>query len=319
MYEWLQLLKSEKQHQDDESCVRVLPLPRGRMLRFNETIVMGILNVTPDSFSDGGKLCGSIGLAVKDACQMVTDGATIVDIGGESTRPGALEVDLEEELQRTIPVVRSLRSNSPDIVISIDTRRAAVAQAAIKAGADIVNDVSGGTFDKNMFSTVASLQVPYIMMHMRGTPKTMQQYCKYEQDDVVFHVANSLVQRSMVASEEAGLHTWLQILDPGIGFAKDLDGNLSLIKHFSGKFRQLLQKNYPILIGPSRKGFIGHITGETNPSMRDFGTAAACVAALLVCPSTDGIQQQLPTIVRVHNVKGIKQAMQTIDAINRAK
>lgn len=272
--------------------------------------------------------------AVQEALQMVTDGATIIDVGGESTRPGAQEVDVEEELRRTIPVIKALRHHShcnhQDIIISIDTRRSIVAQAAVEAGADIVNDVSGGTYDANMWSTVSSLQVPYIMMHMRGTPETMKHYCYYD-PDVVTHVAQSLAQRSRMASEAAeGIRLWLQVLDPGIGFAKDVDSDLSLIKHLPGKFRQLLQHDYPLLVGLSRKSFIGHVTGETNPSERDYGTAAACAAALLVGAAEAGPSHinnnngvvfftTHPTIIRIHNVKGLRQAIQVIDAINRTK
>ena len=290
-------------------AVRVLPLPRGRMLTFNETIVMGILNVTPDSFSDGGALKGSVDIAVEQALQMVEDGAGIIDIGGESTRPGAEEVAIQEEMQRTVPVIEGIRKVS-DVPISIDTRNAAVAKAAVEAGADIVNDVSGGTHDPEMLATVAALQVvPMVLMHMRGTPKTMQSMTEY--GDIVSEVASSLLERSQEA-ERAGIPRWMQVLDPGIGFAKDFDGNLKLLKH-CGKLRSLVE-DYPILLGPSRKGFIGAITGETIPAERDYGTGAACLAGIFGPDNGNGC-----TILRVHNVRGIKQAAQVMDAIQRQR
>lgn len=293
---------------NDVPAVRVLPLPRGRLLRFSETIVMGILNVTPDSFSDGGRLEGSAELAAEQALEMVKDGAGIIDIGGESTRPGADEVAVHEELQRTVPVIEMIRKVS-DVPISIDTRNAAVAKAAIDAGADIVNDVSGGTHDPDMLRTVAELGVPMVLMHMRGTPKTMQDMTEYS--DVVKDVASALLERS-VDAEVAGIPRWMQILDPGIGFAKDFEDNLRLLKH-TGRLRQLVGA-FPILLGPSRKGFIGTISGETNPKERDFGTAAACVVGSIGLSSGG---EEGCAILRVHNVRGVKQAAQVMDSVRR--
>lgn len=311
-------------------AVRVLPLPRGRMLRFtdNTAIVMGILNVTPDSFSDGGQLQGSVEKATQEALQMVSDGAGIVDIGGESTRPGAKEVDVEQELERTIPVILSIRRVS-DIPISIDTRHAEVARKAIEAGADMVNDVSGGTLDPDMLHTVAELQVPIVLMHSRGTPETMQTMTGY--DDVVSSVATALEERSR-AAQATGIPRWLQVVDPGIGFAKDLDGNLQLLKHACGKLREngdtdSRLRRMPLLLGASRKGFIGKLTGETDPQQRDFGSAAACVVSLLMNDhhnkeNDDGqTASRFQTdccIVRVHNVKGIKQSLMIMEAIRDA-
>mmetsp|Transcript_11303 Transcript_11303/g.17154 ORF Transcript_11303/g.17154 Transcript_11303/m.17154 type:complete len:367 (+) Transcript_11303:185-1285(+) len=291
-----------------DEAVRSLPLPRGRILDFNETQVMGILNVTPDSFSDGGNYEGSIEIAVQQALQLVEDGASIIDIGGESTRPGAKEIEINIELSRTVPVTRKLREVS-DVVISIDTRHAAVAGAAIEAGADIVNDVSGGTHDSNMLSTVGKLKVPMVIMHMRGTPETMQSMTQY--DDVVVEVASALMKQS-TAAEEAGIPRCLQILDPGIGFAKDLEQNLSLLKH-SSVMRSLVE-DIPLLLGPSRKGFIGKITGENAADQRDFGTLASCLSGLV---DSDG--NLTPTILRVHNVKGIVQGIRIMEAILKAE
>lgn len=192
--------------------------------------------------------------------------------------------------------------------ISIDTRHAEVAQAAVEAGADIVNDVSGGTFDSQMLKTVAQMRVPMILMHMRGTPEIMQQMTDY--DDVVSDVAATLIERSR-AAEQAGIPRWMQVLDPGIGFAKDLRGNLLLLRKMS-TLRSTL-RDCPILLGTSRKGFIGKIANETNPEARDFGTVASCVAALCL------EENQGCNILRVHNVKGMKQAAMVMDAIKDAK
>ncbi len=193
-----------------------------------------------------------------------------------------------------------------------------VARAAVEAGADMVNDVSGGTFDAHMLSTVAELGVPVILMHMRGTPETMQQLTTY--DDVVADVAADLLERSRVA-EAHGIHKWLQVLDPGIGFAKDMRGNLTLLKHL-GKLRSLLH-GAPLVLGTSRKGFIGKITGEEKADERDFGTVAANVAALcleqLDNDDVESIQTSGCTILRVHNVKAMKQAVAITDALKRTQ
>ena len=192
-----------------------------------------------------------------------------------------------------------------DVPISIDTRHAEVAKAAIEAGADIVNDVSGGTHDPQMLNTVSALQVPMVLMHMRGTPETMQQMTQY--GNVVTEVSSSLMTLSKNA-EKAGIPRWLQILDPGIGFAKDLEHNLSLLKN-GNEIRELVRKS-PLLLGPSRKGFIGKITGETFAENRDYGTLAACLFGL---QGKDG--KLAPTILRVHNVKAMKQGLQIYEAI----
>jgi len=302
------------------SAVLVLPLPRNRMLSLNTTVIMGILNTTPDSFSDGGKYNTSLDLAVEHALRMVEEGAGIIDIGGESTRPGAVDVELELELERVIPVIRRVREVS-DIPISIDTRNASVAKAAILAGADIINDVSGGLHDPFMLPTVAQLQVPIILMHMRGTPQTMQSFTKY--DDVVGDVANSLLERSR-AAEEVGIPRWLQVMDPGIGFAKDLEENLSLLRGvmMGGGIRDdggILDR-FPMLLGPSRKGFIGKLIGESDPERRDFGTVAACILCSLGGGGSSGRTLGIGgTILRVHNVKAVKDASVIMEAILNTK
>lgn len=198
-----------------------------------------------------------------------------------------------------------------DIPISIDTRRADVARAAVHAGADIVNDVSGGTFDPEMLSVTAELGVPMVLMHMRGTPETMQSMTDYE--DVVEDVAESLRRQSVVA-EEIGIHRWIQIVDPGIGFAKDLQGNLSLLRYLPVIRKHL--DNLPVLLGTSRKGFIGKLSGVADPVDRDPGTIASCVAALCL----EGPQKQSScNIVRVHNVEAFVQAAAVMDAIRCTK
>ena len=278
------------------------------MLALDKIHFMGILNITPDSFSDGGRYEGSVDLAVQQALKLVEDGATIVDIGGESTRPGAKGVELEIELNRTIPVIQRIRQISDDIIISIDTRNSAVAKAAVEAGADIVNDVSGGTHDPDMFRIVAQLRVPIVIMHMRGTPETMQTMTQY--DDVLAEVPASLSEQSLLA-EAAGIPRWLQVLDPGIGFAKDLNGNLLLLKHIN-EIRHRLN-DFPLLIGPSRKGFIGKLSNESVANERDFGTLSSCLVSILRNDNTI-----VPTILRVHNVKGIKQGVTVFEAILNA-
>lgn len=198
-----------------------------------------------------------------------------------------------------------------DVCISIDTRHAAVARAAVEAGADIVNDVSGGTFDPDMLSTVAELGVPIILMHMRGTPETMQTLTNY--DNVIENVAEGLLERSR-AAEACGIPKWLQVLDPGIGFAKDMRGNLSLLKNL-GKLRSLLNGS-PLLVGTSRKGFIGRITGEEKAEERDYGTVAANVAALCIEQTENkSDDSDVCTILRVHNVRATKQALSLLDAL----
>ncbi len=263
-----------------------------------QTYLMGILNVTPDSFSDGGDY-NSLETALEQATKMINSGADIIDIGGQSTRPGAEEITLEEELKRVIPVIEKLRQNS-SIPISIDTTRSQVAQAAITAGADIVNDISGGTFDEKMFATVASFGVPIIIMHIRGTPKTMQQKTDYQDlvDDIIQWL-NNQVQKAI----KTGIKPHKIIVDPGIGFAKNHQQNIELLQNLS-QFHSL---KCPILVGVSRKSFIGHILDEKDPKKRVWGTAAACCHA--IASKTD--------ILRVHDVPEIKDIIKVADVLWR--
>ncbi|MDJ0662619.1 MAG: dihydropteroate synthase [Crocosphaera sp.] len=262
------------------------------------TYLMGILNVTPDSFSDGGDF-NSLETALKQAKKMIDRGADIIDIGGQSTRPGAEEITLEDELKRVIPIIKALRQSS-SIPISIDTTRSQIAEAAIEAGADIVNDISGGTFDTKMFAKVASLQVPMIIMHIRGTPKTMQQKTDY------YDLVNEIIEWlkcQINQAIKAGIERHNIIIDPGIGFAKTYQQNIDLLKNLS-RFHEL---NCPILVGVSRKSFIGHILDETNPKKRVWGTAAACCHA--IASQTD--------ILRVHDVEEMNDIVKVADVLFR--
>lgn len=288
--------------------IQVLPLPHGRFLHFDQPKIMGILNVTPDSFSDGGKFHDSLDMALRQALQLVDEGADMIDIGGESTRPGSKETPPDLQLQRVLPVIQRLRHELPDIPISIDTRHATVAQHSIEAGGDMINDVSGGTFDPNMLSTVARLGVPIVLMHMRGTPETMQHMTQY--DHIIQDVSSELKQLSYTAHQK-GIPSWLQILDPGIGFAKTMDQNLSLVKNFH-EWKRCIGPPFPILFGPSRKGFIGKITGVEKPEDRDYGTVATCILASLRLSGS-------PMIVRVHNVRAMKHAYRMMEAIEKAR
>ena len=268
----------------------------------SRTHIMGVLNVTPDSFSDGGKYFSREN-ALRHALQMAEEGADIIDVGGESSRPkgpygeGAEEISAEEEKQRVLPIIKEL-SERCDVVISIDTYKSSVAEAALKAGASIVNDISGLHFDPSMASVVASHGAALIAMHMKGTPKTMQQNPKY--DDVVAEVRTSLAQSVEKAAAE-GIHKIM--IDPGIGFGKSLQHNLLLIKHldaFAGLGR-------PIVVGPSRKAFIGALL-DVPVGERLEGTAAAVAASIF-----GGAH-----VVRVHDVKEMKRVAVLTDAILRA-
>jgi dihydropteroate synthase len=235
------------------------------------TYLMGILNVTPDSFSDGG-LFKSAEAATAQAQALIKAGIDILDIGGQSTRPQAKDLGLEAELERVIPVIKSIRRVT-NIPISVDTTKAAVAIAAIEAGADIVNDISGATYDPEMLKTVAQLRVPLILMHLRGTPETMQQLTNYH--NLLEEVMGFLKER-VSAAGTAGIAPEHIAIDPGIGFAKTGSQNIEILRHLS-TFRAL---GHPILVGPSRKSFIGQILSQPDPKERVWGTAAACCAAI---------------------------------------
>lgn len=233
-------------------------------------IVMGIVNCTPDSFSDGGRFLDH-GAALAEAERHLEAGAHIIDIGGESTRPGATEVDANEESRRVVPVIQGLRRRRPSAVISIDTTKVAVARDAISSGADLVNDVSGGA-ESGMLELVADHQVGIVLMHRRGTPRTMQQDTHY--DDVVAEVHGFLLDRARVAID-IGIPPHRVWLDPGIGFGKDDAGNLALL----AALPDLAALGHPVVVGPSRKAFIGRLTGAPVED-RLGGTLAALVPCI---------------------------------------
>lgn len=262
------------------------------------TYLMGILNVTPDSFSDGGNFC-SVDNAVKQALKMVDEGADIIDIGGQSTRPGAKQITLEEELNRVIPVVQALRQKS-DIPISVDTTRSEVAKEAIASGADIINDISGGTFDQEMLPTIAKLNVPIILMHIKGTPETMQSLTDYQ--DLIGEI-HFFLQKQINQATNLGIKKEHIIIDIGIGFAKNYEQNIELLRAIS----QFKLMNFPLLVGTSRKSFIGKILNQDDPKKRVWGTAASCAYAI-----TQGVD-----ILRVHDVAPMYDIVRVTDAISR--
>ena len=264
-------------------------------LSFDKTILMGILNVTPDSFSDGG-LFFDPKAAVEHAKQMAKDGAQVIDIGGESTRPGSAQISQEEEFRRVKPVIEALL-NKVDVLISIDTYKPKVAEECLKLGVHIVNDVTG-LANKNMLNVVKKYQAPIIVMHMKGKPKTMQKNPIYE--DAVAEIKKFLADKISKA-RKAGIKDI--IIDPGIGFGKTTEHNLQILKRLH-EFEEL---GCPILIGPSRKTFIGTING-VPPSERREGTLAAVAIAAM-----NGAN-----IIRVHDVKECRRAVQIADAIRCA-
>lgn len=282
-----------------------LPTSSGLTLRgqvFNwgsQTYLMGILNVTPDSFSDGG-LFNTLEAAVVQAKQMAASGANILDVGGQSTRPQAADLPLQAELDRVLPVIEALRHELPDMPISIDTTKAEVARAAVRAGADLVNDISGATFDPAMLATVAELNVPIALMHIRGTPKTMQSLTDYA--DLIGELREFLAARAE-AAVQAGIaphHIWL---DPGIGFAKTGSQNLEILRQLP----RLKALGLPLLVGSSRKSFIGHLLNQPDPKQRVWGTASTCCAA--IAGGAD--------ILRVHDLAPMRDVCQVADAIWR--
>lgn len=262
------------------------------------TLIMGILNVTPDSFSEDGHFFDP-GEAVRHATQMISDGVDVVDVGGESTRPGSDPVPADDEIRRVLPVIEGIAQNNPDVPISIDTRKAEVADRALAAGVTIVNDVSAGG-DPVMFDVVRKHDAAIVLMHMKGEPKTMQQSPEYE--DVVGEVHEYLRER-IEAAEFAGIEAERIAIDPGIGFGKNLEHNLELMRGI-GAFLDL---GRPVLVGPSRKRFIGTIL-DVPEDERVEGTIGA--VAWLVSRGAH--------VVRVHDVGEVVRAVRVIDAIVRA-
>lgn len=275
---------------------------------YRKTHVMSILNLTPDSFSDGGMHSTSdLSTLERTIYSHIEAGATIIDVGGQSTRPGAVEVTGAEEISRILPAIKLIRSlpEAEGIAISVDTYRADVAEAAIKAGADIVNDVSAGNLDPNMLATVAKLGCTACLMHMRGTPETMNKLVSYP-DGVVETVGQELLNRVQEA-ENAGIRRWRIILDPGIGFAKMQEQNLELLRRLGNLRNFPGLHGIPWLIGASRKSFVGKITGVKEARERTWGTAAAISAAI----------QGGADIVRVHDVEEMGKVAKMADAVWR--
>ncbi|CAD0090992.1 unnamed protein product, partial [Aureobasidium vineae] len=274
------------------------------------THVMSILNTTPDSFSDGGLNSPTDEMALrKTIASHIRAGATFIDIGGQSSRPNAPDVTVEEEIQRVLPAIKVIKSlpEGSNTCISIDTYRAKVAEAAIKAGAHIINDISGGLLDVDMLPTVGRLGCTVCLMHMRGTPATMTsaENCSYP-DGLIPTIARELLER-VKAAEEAGIRRWRIVLDPGIGFAKTTEQNLEILRCMGELRKWPGLAGLPWLLGSSRKGFIGKITGVKDAKERTWGTAATVAAAV----------QGGADIVRVHDVDEMTKVTKMSDAIWR--
>ncbi|UZJ56474.1 hypothetical protein CBS101457_005794 [Exobasidium rhododendri] len=338
------ILVNSEGHVEEEMRRVISVKPTGELWKWgSRTFIMGIINITPDSFSDGGDNV-KLQDAVKTAQRMVEEGVDMIDIGGMSTAPNTVEVTEKEEVARVVPVIEALRKAGMTIPISIDTFRAKVAHESLLAGANIINDVSAGARDGDMFTVARDHHCPIILMHMRGDSKTMNGMTHYANEDVVGVVRSELEARLEQALRE-GVRRWNIILDPGIGFAKDMRGNLQLLRDLallqcstsgstSTKMYQRHSRssspapegadsatipsldaltpsynlrNFPVLLGASRKKFIGTITGKTNTKDRMAGTAAACTAGILA-----GVD-----IIRVHDVKEMIDVAKTADAIAR--
>ncbi len=264
---------------------------------------MGVINVTPDSFSDGGE-CLDPEQALKRAADQIAQGVDVLDLGAQSTRPGAAEVGGDEEIRRLLPVLRLIREAYPQAIISVDTFLAEVAEEALAAGADWINDVSGGERDPNLLKVVAAANCPYVLMHSRGNSQTMDQLSVYT--DVVAEVRDQLLRRTELALK-AGLSEAQLIWDPGLGFAKTTEQNLQLLCDLE----TLCAEPYPVLVGPSRKRFIGAVLNQPESNARIWGTAA------VVCRCV----QAGVAMVRVHDVGAINQTLRMAAELwkNRAK
>jgi dihydropteroate synthase len=260
-------------------------------------VVVGILNVTPDSFSDGGDFFDPEA-AAEHAAAMLDEGADMLDVGGESTRPGSDPVSQEEEIRRVVPVLKRILSVRPEAVISVDTYRSGTAKAALEAGASLVNDVTALRGDPGMVSLIEEAACPVILMHMQGEPKTMQKEPNYQ--DVVREVRDFLAERAEYAVA-AGVRLENIIVDPGIGFGKNFEHNLALLRNLDA----LVDLGFPVLIGTSRKSFVERITGAQEARDRVFGTVATTVLAF----------EQGATFFRVHDVRANRQALAVAEAV----
>jgi len=267
--------------------------------KLDRTLVMGVLNVTPDSFSDGGRF-NDPQIATKHALQMIEDGADIIDIGGESTRPGSDRISVQEELDRVLPVVSAVSSTG--VAISIDTMRVEVARAAVAAGACMVNDVSGGKADSEMLGYVATLNTPYILMHWRGPSNVMNTLTDY--NDVVVDVTKEISDQVAVAVA-AGIARERIAIDPGIGFAKTVDQNWPILKHLD----VLEELSLPILMGASRKKFLGELLAK-NGEARDSDERESATTAISTLMAARGLWA-----VRVHGVRSTSDAIAVVDRI----
>ena len=269
--------------------------------KLDRTLVMGVLNVTPDSFSDGGRF-DDTEIAISHALQMIEDGADIIDIGGESTRPGSERISVQVELDRVLPVIAGLVNSG--VAISIDTMRAEVARAAIEAGACMINDVSGGKSDPEMLSYVSTLTVPYILMHWRGPSNIMNTLTDY--NDVVADVTSEISKQVDVAVA-AGIARERIAIDPGIGFAKTVDQNWPILKHLE----VLEGLGLPILMGASRKKFLGELLAKDGVA-RDSDERESATTAISTLMAARGLWA-----VRVHDVKPTRDAIAVVDRISK--
>ena len=273
---------------------------KSKFFNFKEkTYTMGILNLTPDSFSDGGNFT-NIDKAIKRAKLMVEEGADIIDVGAESTRPGATYIEEKEELRRLLPIVKKLVEEI-DVPISIDTYKAKVAEECLKLGAHIINDIKGLKDDPKMAEVIAKYKVPIIIMHIQGTPKTMQNNPKY--GDLIEDIIDSL-EESIEIAIRCGISKDNIILDPGIGFGKTFNNNLEIID----KLKKIEKIGYPILVGASRKGFIGEILNRPPLERLEGNLAVAAIS------SYNGA-----SIIRVHEVEETVRVLKVVDMINRNK
>ena len=261
----------------------------------SRTHLMGVLNVTPDSFSDGGKFF-KLEEAIKQGLKLAEEGADMIDIGGESTRPGSEPVTIEEELRRVIPVIEELAKRI-DLPISIDTYKSGVAKEALDSGASMVNDISGSRFDPEMKKIIAEYDVPVVLMHIQGTPKNMQESPKYEN---LLEDIKSYLNQSISIAEEAGIGEDKIIIDPGIGFGKTLDDSLKILKNL----REFKSLGRPVMVGVSRKSFIGKILDLPTDERLEGSLASMAVAIM------NGAN-----ILRVHDVKESKMVAKLVDAI----
>jgi dihydropteroate synthase len=272
-------------------------LADGRKITYEKTKIMGILNVTEDSFYETSRIT-TITQALKTAERFLKEGADILDIGGESTRPGAEEIEAEEEIRKTIPVIRAIKREFDNCIISIDTYKAATAEAAIDSGADIVNDISGMRFDPAMVDVVSKYNVPVIIMHIQGTPRDMQKNPRY--DNVIDDLKNYFSERIEFA-ESKGIERSRIIIDPGFGFGKTVEHNLEIIR----RLPEFFLFNVPVLLGVSRKSTIGKVLNVSSPEERLEGTLALTAKAVL-----DGVH-----IVRVHDVLENHRVIEMLEAV----